>query len=235
MPHCLRYLALACIGAGCATATWSLGVVDPKTRTIAVAAASCTPSVYGVAGVVPGKGFVFAQAASNMEAKAAAMNAIREGRSPVEIIRAIANAGFDSDWEEQQYAVVTLAHIDQPASFTGNKTRDVRGARAGKGISVQGNMVVRAEVLQSAFDRLYRATWRDDRELAAAALAALAEGSKQGGDRRCGAATASSAFLTVVRAEDGSTPYLNLVVRRGETSGGNAVALLEKRFAHWLA
>ena len=122
--------------------TWSLGIIDSRTRTIALAAASCINSVYGIAGVVPASGFVFAQAASNMRAKAHALEAIRRKIPAAEILKRIANPTFDAAWGKQQYAVVTVAEIESPATFTGNDTPHWLGVRAARGISVQGNTLM---------------------------------------------------------------------------------------------
>jgi uncharacterized Ntn-hydrolase superfamily protein len=217
-------------------ATWSLGVIDERSKTIAVGAASCTESVYGIAGVVPGVGFVFAQAASNMRAKGRALEAMRRGVPAEVILKSIANPEFDQRYTRQQYAVVTFADIGKPVTFTGNDTPEWRGVRAGTGISVQGNTLAGSEVVQATAASLYRATWNDDAGLARAVVAALAAGSAAGGDRRCGTATASSAFVTVVRATDHeSRPSLNLVVRRADANGRNAVTVLQERFSAHLA
>lgn len=52
-----------------AMATWSITAVDPKTKQVGIVGASCTDSVYGIAGIAPGKGVIAAQAMSNMQAK----------------------------------------------------------------------------------------------------------------------------------------------------------------------
>lgn len=231
----LTAVILTFLGAMPGWSTWSVGIIDPRTRTIAVAAASCTESVYGVAAIVPGVGFVFAQAASNMEAKLEAIQGMRAGRSPASILKTITDPTFDRDWTKQQYAIVTVNNRDEPVTFTGIDTPEVHGARVGKGISVQGNTLVDKQVLQAVFDSLYRATWNDDDGLVRAVMASLLAGSKEGGDRRCGAITASSAFLTVVRPGDVDSPYLNVVVRRAETEGRNAVEVLDQRVRNALA
>jgi hypothetical protein len=52
-----------------AKATWSVIVIDPNTKEIGIAGASCTYSVYGIGGIVPGKGAVVVQAMSNKLAR----------------------------------------------------------------------------------------------------------------------------------------------------------------------
>jgi uncharacterized Ntn-hydrolase superfamily protein len=78
---------------------------------------------------------------------------------------------------------------------------------------------------------LQRATWTDDAGLARAVVTALAAGSKAGGDKRCGDTTASSAFITVFRANDGEEAFVNVVVRRNDAGGRNAVIVLQERLS----
>ena len=230
-----RLTSIALLATAPLCATWSLGIVDPKTKTIAIAAASCSPSVYGVGGVVPGIGFVFAQAASNMRAKNEAMEAMRRGTPLADILKRITSAEFDSDAAEQQYALLTIAEIGKPLTFTGNQTPEWRGVRSSKGISVQGNTLVGANVADAAYQALVQGAWESDAELAGVAMAALAAGSRAGGDRRCGESTASSAFLTVMRAsDDPAAPFINLIIRGLRPNSQNAVDLLAGKFREWL-
>jgi hypothetical protein len=56
---------------------------------------------------------------------------------------------------------------------------------------------------------------------------------KFGGDRRCGARKAASAFLTVGKPnDDPESPYLNLVVY-GKDDTVNAVEALRQKFDTW--
>lgn len=218
-----------------ATATWSLGIADPATRMIAVAGASCSPSVYGVAGVVPGRGLVFAQAASNMEARNKALQEIRRGTPNAEILRLITSYDFDPAAATQQYALLTFAEIDHPVTFTGNDTPDVHGVLSSRAITVQGNTLVSREVLNATYAHLLKARWHGAAELAQIAVGALAAGSAAGGDRRCGAAKASSAFVTIFQpADDAGSPAVKVVVTRADAGGRNAVEVLQERLAQSL-
>jgi uncharacterized Ntn-hydrolase superfamily protein len=171
-----------------------------------------------------------------MRAKAKALDAMRRNVPVQEILKSIANPEFDRGYARQQYAIVTFAGIATPVTFTGDDTPEWRGVRAGKGMSVQGNTLVSGDVVQATGDSLYRATWSDAAGLARAVVAALAAGSSAGGDRRCGTATASSAFVTVIRSSDSAeSPSLNLVVRRADADGRNAVTVLQERFNAALA
>jgi uncharacterized Ntn-hydrolase superfamily protein len=219
-----------------ASATWSVGLLDQRTRTIAVAAASCTFSVYGIAGVIPGAGLVFAQAESNMRARDEAMEGIRRGVENEAILKLITSYEFDPRSAYQQYALLSFREIASPVTFTGNATPDWHGVFSTNGITVQGNALVNREVLAAAYSSLLKAAWSNEVELAQAVVSALAAGSALGGDRRCGETTASSAFVTIFRATDGpQSPFLNLVVRRPDASNRNAVKVLQQRLTDWLA
>src|SRR4051812_38072718 len=94
------------LSAGQCLATWSIIIIDPATRLIGVAGASCTPNCYGIGAAIPGKGAIIVQAMSNSEARKRGLEMILANASPEEIITALRNADFDP--ERQQYAVVTL-------------------------------------------------------------------------------------------------------------------------------
>lgn len=81
--------------------TWSIIIVDPVTRQIGIAAASCSPSVYGIGGIVPGKGAIVAQAMSNMKAKNKGMQLLAAGDSPVKILMTIIDPVFDQVYDLQ--------------------------------------------------------------------------------------------------------------------------------------
>jgi uncharacterized Ntn-hydrolase superfamily protein len=67
-------------------------------------------------------------------------------------------------------------------------------------------------------------------------MLALEAGSLAGGDNRCGAQTATSAFITVMNPTDNpNKPYLNLIVSGINRGGTNAVNLLRKRYNVWSA
>ena len=83
--------ALALLTASNANATWSVAALNEETRTIAVAGASCSYMVYGIATVTPGKGVVLVQAASNAQARATAASMLANGESLQNILKHIRN------------------------------------------------------------------------------------------------------------------------------------------------
>ena len=112
----------------------------------------------------------------------------------------------DSNAGRRQYGVATLA--GGSAGFTGSQTSPANGHRTGPFLSVQGNLLEQAAVLDGI-----RNTYvdRPDSPLVMRMLLALEAGQDAGGDARCPHG-ADSAFLRVRRAEDGTASYASLVI-----------------------
>jgi uncharacterized Ntn-hydrolase superfamily protein len=211
-------------------ATWSIIVVDAKTKEIGIAGASCTYSVYGIGAIAPGKGAIVVQAMSNNEARAKGLEMILADASPEQIVKAIKDPGFDP--EEQQYAVICVKYLDKPLTYTGNSTTLNKGALTARGISVQGNTLTDSAELQAVLNAAIIAQ-KDSLPIEDVLMLALEAGAKLGGDKRCGDIKALSAFLTVVKPTgDIESPYLNLVVY-GTDDTVNAVETLRQKFNSW--
>lgn len=211
-------------------ATWSVIVIDPKTKEIGIAGASCTPSVYGIGAIIPGKGAVVVQAMSNYAARVKGLKMLMADASPEEILKAMMDPEFDP--EEQQYAVISLKYINKPITYTGTETNDGKGALTANGISVQGNTLTNANDLQAILNTAIKAQ-KDSLAIQDVLLLALEAGSKLGGDKRCGAIKATSAFIIVAKPnDDAKKPYLKLVVNAADEDV-NAVESLRKKFDAW--
>lgn len=215
-----------------ARATWSITAVDPRTRQVGIAGASCTNFVYGIAGVAPGKGVIVAQAMSNMEAKSLGMKMLSEGASPQAVLAAITDPAFDSDFSEQQYGIVALGFEDKPATYTGADTPGWKGDLRGYGVSVQGNILTDEKVLRHALAAFREASKDSKTSLADRLLAALEAGTKGGGgDRRCGEQRARSAFVVVESATpNGKRPFLLINVTGQEAGSANPLGLLRRKY-----
>ena len=210
-------------------ATWSIIVIDQKTKEIGIAGASCTRNCYGIGEILPGVGAVIVQAMSNNQARGKGMEMILSGRSPEEIIKVLREPFYDP--ERQQYAIVSLRHFDAPATYTGTSTHDFGGTLTGPGFSVQGNTLTGENVLHEIYQAVQRGQregFRIDRIL----MLALEAGARAGGDKRCGKQTATSAFITVARPGD-KKPYLNLQIFGQRRGGPNAVSLLSSKYGKW--
>ena len=228
---CLATFSLLAISIP-AYCTWSIIVIDPVTKAIGIAGASCTYSVYGIGAIVPGKGAIIVQAMSNPLARMKGVRMIMADAPPKEILEAIKDPYFDP--EEQQYAIICVSDIGHPQTFTGSENPSAKGALTAKGISVQGNTLTNAEELKAVLDAAVKAQ-KASLPIQEVLMLALEAGAKGGGDKRCGDRKASSAFITIAKpGDDSKKPYLNLVVN-GSDEKANAVEALRKKFNAWSA
>lgn len=215
-----------------AFATWSIIIIDPTTKQIGIAGASCTYNCYGIGGIVPGKGAIIVQAMSNKDARTKGLQMILNGATPEEIIAAIQNPMFDP--ERQQYAVMTLQHLE-PEIYTGSLTNTFNGALTANGISVQGNTLTGSGVLTKVLDAALKAQ-KEGLPIDEILMRALEAGSVAGGDKRCGEQRATTAFITVARHDDHHRrPYLDLVIFGQRKGGPNAVGMLREKYDRWKA
>jgi uncharacterized Ntn-hydrolase superfamily protein len=215
-----------------ASATWSIIVLDRKTGTIGVAAASCTSDVYGILGMVPGTGALVAQATEHQPAMREALRLLRAGVAPDSVLRVITSLAIDSASQDRQYGIATFG--SGQVQFTGSSLHDYRGERSADGVLVQGNILAGPAVLDRALEAIQRAR-AAGRPLEEVVMAGLKAGADAGGDSRCGAQRATAAFLAVAKTGDvPNWPWLTLrVVGIEKGDKANAVELLESRLALW--
>jgi uncharacterized Ntn-hydrolase superfamily protein len=216
-----------------ASATWSIVLLDRTTQRIGVAGASCTGDVYGIMGLLPGKGVLIAQAMSNAPSIQLGMKLLDREVSADSIWRVIGDPAFDPQLAIRQYAIATLR--GDIVQFTGDGTPDYHGERKAEGVLVQGNTLPGPEVL----DRIMTAI-RDARAagytMEDVLMAGLQAGADAGGDKRCGAQRATSAFLVVARpGEPVGRPYLSLIVFGVDRGHVNAVNFLHTKLTEWEA
>jgi uncharacterized Ntn-hydrolase superfamily protein len=218
----LAALALAvALPAAPARATWSIVGVDPATREVGVAGASCILGSEVIAIVVPGRGAAVAQAMTNPDARGVLRERLAAGEVASEVVGAVTTRWFDSFFgaptlDLRQYGAVTLAAPGEPASFTGRWTPGWSGAESAPDVSVQGNSLVGPEVVGHALEAFGHDPAACHPRLADRLLAALQAGSAAGGDQRCAPElSALSAFLVVAAPDDPpDAPGLSLVRNR---------------------
>ncbi|MFD1144785.1 DUF1028 domain-containing protein [Larkinella insperata] len=215
----------------CSFATWSIILVDEKTGEIGIAGASCSYNCYGIGRILPGQGAVIVQAMSNHDARQAGVKRLKAGQSPAQIVAALRDPRFRP--EEQQYAVVSVRFLDAPATYTGTATHAHQGALTARGVSVQGNTLTSDDELQTIMDAVLKGR-RNALPIDEILMLALEAGSNAGGDRRCGAQRATSAFITVTKADDTSQkPFLDLSIFGQKSGGMNAVSMLRSKYTKW--
>jgi len=214
-----------------ASATWSIVIIDPGTHRIGVAGASCTGYVYGIMGLLPGKGVLIAQAISNDSAIQQGMKLLGQGASTDSIWRVIGNPAFDPQLSIRQYALATLR--GDIVQYTGAETPNYHGDRRAPNVLVQGNTLPGPEVLDRVMAAIVKAQ-AARRNLEDVLMAGLQAGADAGGDRRCGAQRAMSSFLVVAGPDEPvGRPYLSIIVFGADSAGVNAVDFLHRKFSEW--
>ncbi len=230
---CWLLVAFLLLLARPALTTWSIVAIDTASGEVGSAGASCTASVGGIVAIVPGKGVVVAQAASNTKARQRAVAMLRQGYAPKEIVAQISDVWFDASRAQQQCGVVALARAGAPAGFTGGETANAHADLQAYGVSVQGNSMADsnfAQVMLAAYRQAHR---NPAFRLADRLLAALEAGAKAGGgDKRCGRRqTATSAYLVVAKPGDApNAPSLSLIIPGQLRGEANAVELLRWKY-----
>jgi len=212
-------------------ATWSIIIIDPNTKEIGIAGASCTYNCYGIGGIVPGKGAIIVQAMSNKNAKTKGMQMISAELPPEQIIKTIRSPEYDP--ERQQYAVITTKHLDNPITYTGSLTNHFHGSLTASGISVQGNTLENKDELKEILYAALNAQ-KEGLSIDAILMIALEAGALAGGDKRCGSQKATTAFITVAKPHNKpKKPYLDLVIFGQAKGGQNAVSMLREKYSKW--
>jgi len=248
------------VAAAPAVATWSVVAVDPETREVGAAGASCILGSQVIAEIVPGRGAAVAQAFTNPEAGPRLRAALAAGQSAAAAISGVTSRWFDSFVGAplsnlRQYGAAALLSPEAPANFTGRWTISWSGARRAPGVSVQGNSLRGPQVVDQALEAFQADGRGCQPTLADRLIAGLAAGAAAGGDRRCAPElSALSAFLFVAGPEDapghsrlqlvrnrpGEPPWTpwreiqNAMRPQPGTAGENPVRLLEAAYEAWL-
>lgn len=235
MKHLTRLIfALVLLASGTAQATWSVAAVNHKTGTLAVAGASCSYMVYGIATVIPGKGVVIVQAASNAKARTDAAALLEAGKPLPDIMAKLTDPASGYDEAEQQYALLSSAASVRPLTYTGAKVEGAKGAVSTANFTVQANTMVSDAVVARTVAALGKGNWADDRAMAQALMRAMQAGATAGGDKRCQGTGSASAFISLFRADDPARqPWLNLVIFGIKPGTASALDRLEREFKAW--
>ena len=228
----LLFLSLA---AGKAHATWSVAAMNETTGTIAVAGASCSYMVYGIAQVLPGKGVVIVQAASNENARAKAAQMLEKDVSLSEVLATISDSNSQFEPAQQQYALLSFNEFNQPKTFTGSEVSGAKGSMSGPGYSVQANTMVSDDVVTQMAATLSKKTWRSDVEMAQTVMHAMNAGATVGGDSRCKGSNSTTAFISLHKKDDNpNVPWLTLTVFGLEAGTQSAMQFLNPMFKRWV-
>lgn len=201
--------------------TFSIVAVDSLTGEIGSAGASCLdnlqfPGSNGaiiISNILPGRGAIHTQAQWNATNQNTARAKMLEGLAPAAVVDWMKthDAGFSAN--TRQYGVVDFSPAGNPrsAAFTGTNCLDWKGHRTGPNYSIQGNILLGPQILDSMEAHFLAATGT----LADRLMYALQGAKVVGADTRCTANGTSSlsAFVRVAKPSDPANQfYLDLNV-----------------------
>lgn len=157
--------------------TFSIVALDPETGEIGAAAATCWPAIgAAVPWLEAGVGVVVTQAATNVDLGPQGLRLLREGHRAPEVLERLV-AG-DPGRARRQLGVIDASGLT--AAHTGGECVAEAGHLCASGVSIQANMLERADAW-TAMSEAFRGEAGD---LAERLLAALRAADHEGGDIR---------------------------------------------------
>lgn len=203
--------------------TFSIVAVDSITGEVGGAGASCIDDVGcgGCGGVIiindlhPGIGAIHTQAYYIASNQNYARNLMNSGISPNGIIDSLIANDVQNNPAIRQYGIVDLYNNSpRVAGYTGTNCMDYKNHIPGKNYSIQGNILLGPQILDSMEARFLAA----EGDLACKLMAALQGAKVIGADTRCtnSGNSSLSAFLRVAKPNDIAPAfYLSLNVKSG--------------------
>ena len=217
--------------------TFSIVAMDTITGEVGSAGASCV-DMNNFPGydddflgeLFPGVGAINTQAwylASNQANARARMNV---GDTPDEIIQWLYDNDVQNQPEKRQYGIVAIVNgSPQAAGFTGVQTDDYKNHVLGPNYSIQGNILLGQEILDSMEARFLNAQG----DLACKLMAALQGAKVVGADTRCASNGTSSLFSFVkvaMPADTFANPSFVVSVRTSANAGIEPIDSLQVIF-----
>lgn len=207
--------------------TFSIVAVDIVTGEVGSAGASCVGSSnyypHGAAilsDVIPGIGGIHTQAAYLPGNQLNAHNMMLAGNSPQQIVDWLINNDAGGNATTRQYGIVDLNAGDpRSAAYSGVNCMDYKNDTAGYAYSIQGNILLGQEILDSMQSRFLTTSGT----LAERLMAALQGAKVIGADTRCATpyqSSSLSAFLRVGKPDNSyDSLYLDLWMAYPQTWG----------------
>lgn len=191
--------------------TFSIVAIDPVTGEVGSAGASCVSGSIILSDVHPGRGVIHTQASYLSANQNYARGLMNLGLSPQQIRDSVVAHDAQGNPSVRQYGIVDLISGGRTAAYTGANCLDYKNHILGPTYSIQGNILLGQQILDSMQARFLRTQGTLSDKL----MAALQGAKVIGADTRCAGRNTSSisAFLRVGRTQDTlGTLYLNLNV-----------------------
>ena len=222
--------------------TFSIVAVDPATGEVGSAGASCIGGLVGVdiiSGILPGRGGINAQAwvcipNSNLNN---GLNRMDMGDSPQQVLDWLFDndscSAHNFDTAYRQYGMVDFDGSNNPrsAAFTGHSADDYKGQVTGSNYSIQGNILLGQQILDSMEARFLSTSG----ELADKLMAALQGANVPGADTRCliGGTSSLSSYIKLAKPSDTQGNFYLDIVIKSVPPGVEPIDTLQTRFDAW--
>lgn len=217
--------------------TFSIVALDSLTGEVGSAGASCVdlfaagiPTDHFIGELFPGLGAINTQAWYVTTNQNNAAERMLAGDSPQEIIDWLAENDYLNSPELRQYGIVGYEDgMVASAGYTGVETDDYKNHITGPGYSIQGNILLGQEVLDSMESRFLA----EEGDLACKLMAALQGANMIGADTRCTLDGTSSLFAFVQVADttdENFDPSFLVSVRTHDGDGIEPIDSLQTKF-----
>ena len=213
--------------------TFSIVAVDPGTQEVGSAGASCINGSIIISDVHPGIGAVHTQSYWNSTNQNNASDLMDQGYTPEEIIEYLVENDAQGNPSIRQYGVVDLVDEGRSAAFTGENCYDYKDHILGATYSIQGNILLGQEVLDSMETNFLNTSG----SLATRLMAAMQGAKIPGADTRClsNGISSLSAFIRVAKPTNSEDSlYLHLNVNNTQP-GIDPIDTLQDLFDDWYA
>lgn len=219
--------------------TFSMCAIDTITGEIGTVGASCVdlglvfPTAQNdfISEIIPGKGVINTQASYDATNQANARNQMNAGNTPAQIISWLTANDAGSDPSVRQYGIVGFSSPGHAvsAAYTGSNCMAYGNHITGPNYSIQGNILLGKQVLDSMESRFNR----EKGSLSCKLMAALQGAKMPGADTRCAPNGTSSlfAFLSVAKPSDSfGNPSFRISVRTSDGAHIEPIDSLQKKF-----
>ncbi len=212
--------------------TFSITAVDPVTGYVGSAGASCIAGSIILSDVHPNVGVIHTQASYLAANQNYARSLMNMGLSPQQIIDSVVAHDAQNNPTLRQYGITDLVGGGRTAGYTGVNCTNYKNHMLGVTFTVQGNILLGQQILDSMFARFTNTVGTFPQKL----MAALQGAKVIGADTRCTSRGTSSisAFIRVAKPTDPqSGPYwLDLNVNNTPTTR-DPIDSLQVLFNQW--
>jgi uncharacterized Ntn-hydrolase superfamily protein len=220
--------------------TFSIIALDTVTGEIGGAGASCiddsqiTGGVVIINDILPGRGGIHTQASYQPANQIHAHERMVEGMSPQEIIDWLVENDIQNNPLIRQYGIVDFdPHGNhRSAAYTGQFCLDYKNHIVGPNYSIQGNILLGQQILDSMETRFLTA----EGSLAEKLMAALQGAKVPGADTRClpDGLSSLSSFIRVAKTSDTLGTYYCELIVPSTVPGVDPIDSLQVLFDQWL-